>query len=260
MLNAHLSFPLSAENPRSKYESALSVMEPVKDYLPGAYSDLIALQNWVKIQDGAYFMLWSSLDSPMVGFCELWPGYVSPAHRCFTGGSFRHDPQTEADYTKNGWIFSNLYNNNFGTNFSVSQTGISIFRYQLTSGEGLIDDASAVKWGWQAMSAPATIFTDRTGENGKFPSTGQFLVSDNPDVAVMNWKSAEDGGGCIARLWNVSNQKQKTALSFPGAVIISANLVNMVETDLPGEIKIKNNACVIGINKKEIVNIRLTFQ
>jgi hypothetical protein len=258
LLNAHLAFPLKADNPQFSYESALSIMEPVKDYLPGAYSDLIAVQNWVRIQDGDYYMLWSSLDAPMAGFNKLWSGYVSPAHRCFVDESFRHDPQTEADYQQNGWIFSQLYNNNFGTNFAVSQTGSAVFRYCLTSGSGSISDFDAVKWGWQVSLPQASIFTDRTSPDGVFEPCGQFLECDNPDIVVLNWKAAEDGRGYIVRLWNVSDKAQSAALAFTGFTITAANLTDMVESDLPdGELKIDKNAFICEMNAKDIITVRV---
>ncbi|MCL2813644.1 MAG: glycosyl hydrolase-related protein [Oscillospiraceae bacterium] len=260
LLNSHLAFPLKADNPRFRYESALSIMEPAKDYLPGAYSDLIAAQNWVRIQDGDYYMLWSSADAVLAGFCKLWPGYVSPAHRCYVGESFRHDPQTEPDYRQNGWIFSQLFNNNFGTNFSVSHTGFAVFRYCLTSGNGVVSDSDAAKWGWQVSSPQTTLFTDRASDDGIFAPRGEFLECDNSETAVLNWKAAEDGGGYIVRLWNVSDKTQVAALNFKGFMVAAANLTNMVEVDLPDEqkrIKIKQNTCVITAKAKEILNVRL---
>jgi hypothetical protein len=252
LLNAHLAFPLKAESADISYESALSIIEPVKDYLPGAYSDLIAVQNWVRIQDDDYYMLWNSLDAPMAGFGKLWSGYVSPAHRCFVDESFRHDPQTELDYTQNGWIFSQLYNNNLGTNFAISQTGSAVFRYCLTSGSGVISDAEAAKWGWQAASPQASIFTDRVSENGLFEASGNFLECDNPEVAVLNWKAAEDGRGYIVRLWNLTDKTQITALTFAGAQISSANLTDFTELDSP-----VSGGCVITVQAKEIANVKV---
>ncbi|MFA6569076.1 MAG: glycoside hydrolase family 38 C-terminal domain-containing protein, partial [Victivallales bacterium] len=49
LLDAHLAFPFKMDNPKFRYEGVLSVMNPIEDYLPGAYSDRIAVQNWVKV-------------------------------------------------------------------------------------------------------------------------------------------------------------------------------------------------------------------
>ncbi|MBZ0099018.1 MAG: hypothetical protein K8F30_08025, partial [Taibaiella sp.] len=118
LLDVHLAFPFRAENPLFRYEGSLSVMNPIKDYLPGSYSDTIAVQNWVKITDGSYNIMWSSLDAPIAGFSGLWPGYISPAHRCVFGENAKHPPLRSENLNK-GWIYSNVFNNNFGTNFAT---------------------------------------------------------------------------------------------------------------------------------------------
>ena len=260
LLNAHISFPLKAENPRFSYESNLSIIDPVKDYLPGAYSDLISVQNWVRIQDGAYYILWNSLDAPTAGLCRLWPGYVSPAHRYIIDESCRHDPQTEEDYRQNGWIFSQLFYNNFGTNFAVSQTGLAVFRYCLTSGEGILSDDGAVRWGLQTAMPQAVSFTGKINENGRFLPRGQFISSDNPQVAVLNIKAAEDGAGYIARLWNASDMEQAVELRFPRLAISAASLANMTEFGLRGgSLEINKGAVGLKVGARQIMNVRLCF-
>ena len=46
------------------------------DYLPGAYSDNIPVQSWVKINDGPRALLWSSRDAPVVSLGALVPDVV----------------------------------------------------------------------------------------------------------------------------------------------------------------------------------------
>ncbi|MCL1857046.1 MAG: hypothetical protein FWF84_05355, partial [Kiritimatiellaeota bacterium] len=257
LLNVHLAFPMKAENPRFRYEGALCVMEPVKDYLPNAYSDLITVQSWVRIQDGDYHILWHSHDAPMAGFGTVWPGYTSPAHRCAIDESFRHAPQTEKEYHRNGWIFSQLCDNNFGTNFAVSQSGVMVFRYCLTTGKGVVGDADAAKWGWQAASSGTTLFTDKASPGGTLPPCGQFLACDNPATPVLHWKAAEDGRGVIVRLWNMSDRPQTVTLAFTGFTVTAATFTNMVEVDASGEgIILDRGRCAFPITPNAIVTVR----
>jgi hypothetical protein len=90
LLDVHIAFPFALANPQFRYEGVLSVMNPIIDYLPGSYSDTIVVQNWVKIQDEDFNILWSSLDAPVVGFGELAPGCFSPAYRCVVDESVGH--------------------------------------------------------------------------------------------------------------------------------------------------------------------------
>jgi len=234
LLNAHLAFPFEMNHPGFRYESVLAVEEPVRDYLPGAYSDLIAVQNWVCVQGDDVHILWSSLDAPTVSLCRLWPGYVSPAHRCLTDDSFRHDPQRTEDYRQNGHIYSQLYNNNFGTNFSVSQTGLAVFRYTITSGAGAVSNTDASRWGWQNATGLTTIFTDRATPDGPLAPLGSLIECGCPEVTLLCLKEADDGAGYIMRLWNTSDESRETLVSVPGNVLRSACLTSMTETDIPG--------------------------
>lgn len=110
LLDVHLAFPFKVNNPVFRYEGVLSAMNPIEDYLPGSYSDTVAVQNWVKVTDGSYSVLWSSLDAPVAGFSGLHPGYVSPAHRCLIDGKAAHPPMKKEQFTK-GWIYSSIYIN-----------------------------------------------------------------------------------------------------------------------------------------------------
>jgi hypothetical protein len=93
LLETHVAFPIKAENPQFRYEGTLSCLAPIDDYLPGAYSDTIPVQNWVQVQDDAFSVLWASLDAPVARFSSLWPSNVSPAHRCIISREDVHPPK-----------------------------------------------------------------------------------------------------------------------------------------------------------------------
>ena len=258
LLNAHIAFPFAMNHPSFRYESALSVMDPVCDYLPGAYSDVIAVQNWVRVQDADFHILWSSLDAPLVSLCELWPGYVSPAHRCLVDDSFRHEPQRAEDYTKNGYIYSQLFNNNFGTNFSVSQSGQAVFRYCMTSGTGRIADADATRWGWQNAVAFATMFTDRAAPDGLLLPCGSFIECDCPEVQLLSFKAAENGEGHIMRFCNTTDVGREMRVTVPGRIVRFACRTNITEMDIPGgECVHDSNSFVLHIEANDIVTVRV---
>ncbi|NJD04211.1 MAG: hypothetical protein FIA99_16830, partial [Ruminiclostridium sp.] len=212
LLDAHLAFPFKMDNPRFRYEGVLSVINPIEDYLPGAYSDRIAVQNWVKVTDGDYSILWSSLDAPVACFSNLQPGYVSPAHRCMIDEKAFHLPLTSGQLNK-GWIYSNIFYNNFGTNFSVSQTGDVLFRYMITTSCGDVSDSCAAVFGWQAVTPFEQIFTKRL-RKGTLPVSQNLMEIDNEDVVLLTFKEAEDGHGYIMRLWNMADKASTVMVKF----------------------------------------------
>lgn len=230
LLNAHVAFPFAAADPRFRYEGGLSQMDPVRDYFPGSFMDAVAVQSWVKMADGDYSILWSSLDAPIAGLAKLWPGYVSPAHRCTLDDIVLHAPQREEDLDR-GWVYSQLFNNNFGTNFSVSQCGEALFRYVLTTEAVAVPDAVATRFGWQAVEPLMPMLTDRCSSGNSLPPSGEFVCIGNPSVALLDWKQAEDERGCVLRLWNLSDRQQASGVSFPGSTVAAAECCTLCEEE-----------------------------
>lgn len=255
LLDAHLAFPFKADKPVFRYEGCLSAMNPIADYLPGSYSDTIAVQNWVNVKDGNFNFLWSSLDAPIAGFSGLWPGYVSPAHRCLLSGWAKHPPLVTADLNK-GWIYSNIFYNNFGTNFSVSQSGEVLFRYVITTYEGDLSDSRSAHFGWQAVTPLEQIFTKRP-RNGDLPASDSFMQIDNDNVVVINFKKAENENGYILRVWNMSDETEKVKVSFNLMPIKSANLTNLAEEDMDINLEHDSRSVSFVAAKKSISTIRL---
>lgn len=255
LLDAHLAFPFNLSNPRFRYEGSLSVMNPIADYLPGSYSDTIAVQNWVKVSDDRFNILWSSIDAPMAGFGGLWPGYVSPAHRCLIGEWAKHPPLQTEDLKK-GWIYSNIFCNNFGTNFSVSQVGDVLFRYVITSSEGNVSDCDAAVIGWQSVMPFEQIFTKRP-RKGTLPISGSFAQTDNDKVIMLNFKMAENNNGFIMRLWNMSKDKEDVQINFAYLTVNRALFTNLAEEETGEDIDHDERSISVTLDNNAVATIRV---
>jgi hypothetical protein len=261
LLDVQIAFPFQVEQPVFRYEGVLNFLNPIRDFLPGAYSDALAVQNWVSLQDqaGKGSVTWSSLDAPVVGLGGLWPGYVSPAHRAALGPESVHPPLKEADLAR-GWIYSKIFYNNLGTNFSVSQVCDVLFRYVITTQAGRMPDDQAALFGWQAVTPFEQIFTVRPiHPNGNLPPARSFLQVDNPRVSILAFKKAEEGQGYFLRLWNTSWQDEQVAVTFPGRKLAQACLANIIEKDQnPLEIG-KEAEISLSIPAGELCSLRVVF-
>lgn len=255
LLDAYLAFPFKIDNPRFRYEGVLSVMSPIEDYLPGAYSDRIAVQNWAKVTDGSYSIVWSGIDAPVACFAELQPGYVSPAHRCLMDEKAAHPPLAKEQLDK-GWIYSNLFSNNFGTNFSVSQTGDILFRYIVTTGAGDMPDSRAAAFGWQAVTPFEQIFT-KGPRKGTLPVCHRWLEIDNEAVVPLTFKKAEDNNGYILRLWNMAAETAAARIRINSRKIGRVSLANLVEEDQYQEVEHDANSIYVRMDKKDMITLRI---
>ena len=231
LLDVHLAFPFAIPEPAFRYESTLALQTPLADYLPGAYWDEVAVQNWVRISGGGLNVLWSSLEAPMVSLGNLSAGYTSPAHSAQVSERLKHQPGTKGQLA-HGWLYSLLCYNNLGTNFAVSQCGSLLFRYSFTTQSDPLSDREAVRLGWEAVLPPETIFT--AGRRpGPLPLASSLLSLEGDPVVLLACKLAEDGQGWIVRLWNPSAQAAQTTARFAGAQVASARLVSVTEGSLP---------------------------
>lgn len=256
LLDVHLAFPFALHKPCFRYEGGLSVLDPVADYLPGSQCDRVTVQNWVKIAGTQGTILWSSLDSPVVSLGQLWPGYISPAHRCAGPSDKKHRPLREEDLSA-GAIYSNLFCNNFKTNFAVSQCGSVLFRYAITSSPGDVSDTEASAFGRQATTPFETIFTEHKRER-PLPVSGSFLEIDNPDVALLTFKQAEDGNGLILRLWNTAAKAARARIEIPRLNIAQVKRTNLAEEDTGEALEHDAHSFAVELSANDVPTLRVT--
>ncbi len=256
LLDVHIAFPFAAANPKIRYEGVLSVLNPINDFLPGAYSDRLTVQNWVKLTEvDGYSILWAGLDAPVFCLSALHPGYVSPAHRCLIDESASHPPLTP-DSLNNGRIFSNILSNNFGTNFSATQAGEFLFRYVITTCETCIDDRRAASFGWNAATHFEQILTKKRRE-GNLPESACFLSIDDERAVLVAFKKAEDARGFIMRLWNMDKEPVKTEVKLNFMKIKAAFYTNAAEEDIKALTECGAESFIVSLDKNSVVSVRI---
>jgi hypothetical protein len=253
LLDVHTAFPFAAKAPQFRHEGVLCTMEPVTDFFPEAYWNTIPVRNYVTVQDKSSAVAWSSLDTPIVCLGDLWALKVSPAHRCVKNPDAPQPPDSVQEL-KHGWIFSMIFDNNFGTNFTVSQNGDFLFRYRFTSGRP--ETLSPGQFGRQAVTPFETIITQHHRPR-TLPAQQGFLQIDLPDIALLACKQAEDGRGYILRLWNSGKSNERAKIQVGFAKIATANLTTLTEEDLAQPVPCQYNTLTVDCNAGAVTTIRL---
>ena len=113
------------------------------------------------------------------------------------------------------------------------------------------------------MEAPALDMVgnqDKVGNpNEPLPAEGtSFLEVDNPNIALVTWKLAEDGNGTILRLEEVAGQTEEATITLPRATIHSASLCNSVEVNLRG-LPLSGNHLHLTFHPHEVLTVRLAL-
>jgi hypothetical protein len=251
-LELYCAFPFKVDSPRFRYESAATVIEPLRDQLPGSNTDSYAVQHWVEVSDDQRSVVWSSADAPMAAFGGLWPGYVSSAHHGVTHPGYGH-PFLKPGELARGHIYSLLMYNNFRTNFVNVRAGESLFRYSFTARAGA--SAVAQPFGWGAADPPLGIWM-KGPQAGSLPAAGSFCQVDAPNVMLLTWKRAEDGAGFILRLIETAGRPADVTITLPHLRVLHAfraNLVEVNEAPLPSNL----HTIRLAITPYAIVTVRV---
>lgn len=257
LLDAHLAFPFKLAAPQFQYEGVCAIMRPIEDYLPGAQSDRITVQNWVGASDGNLSILWSSLDAPVASLGQLWTGYVSQAHRCVVTDEMTTHKRVELGDITHGWIYSDIFYNNLGTNFAVAQNGEILFRYAFTSARGSYTREQAAEFGF-GVTNPMQGILAKMSERAELPTSGSFLPVSGDGIVLLALKRAEDGRGYIVRLWNVRETASDVVLNLQPAVA-NACLTNLVEEDVLEQRIDDKHTVKFTVQPNDIVTYRITL-
>ncbi|MGO9274155.1 MAG: polysaccharide lyase family protein [Terriglobia bacterium] len=239
----YFAFPVAAAPPDFSYEIQNGWVDPARDLLQGANAAWFTVQHWVKVASPDLSVGLVPMDSPLVTLGDInrgtWPERFEP---------------------KSGTIFSYALNNYWHTNFRRVQSGDFVFRYLLTSGRELAP-ADLAKIGRSAMT-PLELGhlagNDKFGDPERPLTTApaSFLNVDAANVAVENWKVAEDGNGTVVRLLETGGVATVAHLTLPLFRIERVWVANAAE-DNQEELKVNDRSVEVNLKPHGTVTLRI---
>ena len=239
----YFAFPVAAAPADFSYEIQNGWVDPAHDLLKGANSAWFTVQHWVKVAAPDLSVGLVPLDSPLVTLGDIvrgtWPERFEP---------------------KSGTIFSYALNNYWHTNFRRVQSGDFVFRYVLTSGRELAP-ADMSRLGRAAMTPleiGQLVSNDKFGDPERPLTTAptSFLSVDAANVAVENWKVAEDGNGTVVRLLETGGTATDIHLSLPLFKIARVWLANAAEEN-HDELRVNGHSVEVNLKPHESITLRI---
>jgi hypothetical protein len=204
------------DQPQFRYEIQNGFVNPAHDQLPGAGKEWFSVQHWVAAdQDGATAAI-IPVDASLITLGDIvrgtWPREFG---------------------RRNGTIFSQVMNNYYFTNYAAGQGGDFTFRYVLTSGANL-EPAQLSRLGREEMSpleVDQITSQDKAINSPRPLDTAQasFLKVDQPDVALVTWKAAEDGKGTILRFLELAGKPAEVNAETPLLNVQAATMADALE-------------------------------
>lgn len=253
-VEVYAAFPFLVENPTFVFEGSGSVIEPTVDQVPGSNTDYYAMQRWADVSGKNYGISWSPVDTHMVEFGGLWPGYVSAAHHGVTGPGYGHPFLKPGEISK-GHIYAMIMYSNYKTNFINVQPSDILCRYAFRSHRGGWAEGDAVGFGCGVMNPPLGVWMHGP-RRGELPPVRSFCSVAPSNVLLQNIKQADDGDGLVVRLAEIEGRQTEARLDVPFARFGRAVAASAVEEDREALI-CSNGTVSVPVGPFEIKTVRL---
>jgi hypothetical protein len=205
----YFSFPFAMDHPQFRYDIQNGLVDPSRDLLPGAAREWFSTQHWVAAQQNDVTVALIPVDAEL-----------------FTLGDIVRGKWPMEFGQRSATIFSYVMNNYWFTNYVAGQGGDFTFRYVLTSGRNIEPDQLS-RLGWEEMTPLETNEITRNDKEVARPgplnaNEESFLQVDQPNVVLVNWKTAEDGHGTILRFLELAGKSAQVSIQIPILQIKSA--------------------------------------
>ena len=222
----YVAFPLAGKNPAIDYAVANATVRAGRDWLPGACKDWFAVQNWLRVRNRGFDILWISYDSPLINLQGI-----------------NSNKWLEKLPLENGHLYAYIMNNYWFTNYKASQGGKLDFRFALASAE-TIPAATAHRLG-------------RDWSPAEQRAIDSMVAAAPANILVSGFKRSEDGQGYIVRLREMEGRPTQATLRLPAlAEIKKATLANGVEDPLT-PLPLKDGAITLRLKPHDHVTIKV---
>lgn len=239
----YFAFPVVLDQPDFTYEIQNGWVDPSRDMLKGAGLEWFSVRHWVSVSNGNVSAAIVPVDAPLITLGDINRGVWPDEFRA-----------------KSSTVFSYALNNYWHTNYRAAQGGDFTFRYVFTSGPQL----SPADLGRLGRSAMTPFEVDKIVDQDKYDDAARpltsnptsFLQVSAPNVAVENWKAANDGQGSIVRLLEIGGDAANFRVTFPLFNVQHAWVTNAVEENQQ-EIPPSGSSIELSIKPHEILTIRI---
>lgn len=240
---AYFAFPLAMDDPEVRYETQNGFVDVRRDLLPGAGLEWFNIQHWLSAEQNGMAVTLVPVDAPMATLGDIargtWPKEYG--HR-------------------RGTVFSYIMSNYTSEGYPAGQGGAFQFRYVLTSANAF-SPVQAGQLGWAALS-PFEI--DEITRNDKsVPVSPQaaaqqasFIHLNQPNIVLVNWKIAEDGGGSILRLLEIGGKLSTLKIDIPRINITAAWRCTAVEKNRD-QLAVDGHSITVNVKAFQLLTIRI---
>jgi len=228
-----LAFPFNVDNPQYRLYRTGGIVDPEKDFIDNTNKDYYFLNTSMALFDkeGAGI----GLNSPS-----------SPGISLDSRGLFQFSGNKQLENSK---VYVNLYNNQWGTNFTEWIEGSFSSKLYIWSYEKYDSEASFITPSEETRVPLMCVYTD--GEKGNILTTQEGLTLSREGVLITSYRKTKEG--MELRLWEQSGKEGDCKVDLP----IGSNYQWAYPSDLRGKIidnegiKISDNSFQLSIKANQ---------
>lgn len=208
LLQGQINVPFNLKKPRLMYDGVLAALEPPFDWIVSMRAGAIPINEWAVLNEASLAIIMRP-PTTLIGYDIPTPANVSFAHRsvCQTK---RVWPFKES--IQSGKIYWHLFDNNFGTNFSVSQCGCLHFSASFRTVNNSLSESEVACLAGNLRHNCLTHF--RQGHHysqSPFPF-GHSLLELPPAIQLLLFEPLLSANRYRLQIWNRSENSQKFTL------------------------------------------------
>jgi len=201
--SVNFAFPFSVENGVMRLDLPIGSIVPWEDQIPSACKNWFTAGRYTDISNEDYGITWFTLDAPLVEVGGITANLV---------GSQTNPEVWRKSVEPTQELYSWAMNNHWGTNYRQYQEGPVTFRYALRPHK--VYDAAATYRLATGMSQP--LLVSSRGNTYRPP-----VQLESEGIVLFSLKPADDGNGCIARLYNPGKNARRGTIITGGQIWVS---------------------------------------
>jgi alpha-mannosidase len=225
-----LAFPFDLQKPEYRLYRTGGIVDPQKDLIRRSNQDFYFLNTSMTMFD--------SKGNGIVLNCPTSPG-ISIDNR----GLYTFSGKKEL---KGANVFTNLFNNQWGTNFTEWTEGSFSSKFYIWSYSGYNSESSFITPSEETRTPLYGVFYD--GEKGDFPLSQKGLTLSRKGILITAYCKNRDGEGTTLRLWEQAGNEGLCRITLPEG----NRFINAIPANLRGEINEKQ-AIEIKDNQFEVM-------
>lgn len=234
-----LAFPFNLSNPSFRLGRTGGVVNPATDFVKNTNHDYFFLNTGIAI-----------IDNQGKGFGLNTPN--APAVSLDRPGLFRFSGEFIPQRPN---VFVNLFNNQWGTNFTEWIEGGFSAKVYLWSIDKYSNETSLITPTEETRVPLMATYTEDDG--GELPFFSEGITLSEKGILVTAFGPNTDGEGDLLRLWEQAGKKGKCTVTLSGKSYRSAQFCNLRGEPLGDSFPIKNNELSVEMHAYQPVSIIL---